>query len=151
MVSTRYTIEVTEAQARTIAEALDFYTRVVGLCQLDEVAWKHREHIDTSTPEGHERAEVLSQCMDDAALHAFGVARGASRGIHNPDVAVDCRVAYDVRQVLRYALASQRIAELEADGDAEGARHLRNTTCMRRYSPVGTEPAAVVTRKGVDE
>ena len=122
----------------------DFYTRVVGLCQLDEVAWAHREHIDTATPEGHERAEVLSRCMDDAALHVFGFAPGASRGIHHEDVPADCRVAYDLRCVLRRALAERRIAEREAAGDEQGAQHVRGTTCMRGFRGVGAEPAAVV-------
>gem|GEM_PF-6684750 len=144
VVTTRYTVTVTEAQARTMAEALDFYTRVVGLCQLDAVAWAHREHIDTATPEGHERAEVLSQCMDDAALHALGFAPGASRGIHSPDVPADCRVAYDLRCVLRRALAERRIAELEAAGGAKGAAYVRGTTDMRGFRGVGAEPAAVV-------
>ena len=99
--STRYTITVTAAQTRTMADALDFYTRVVGLCQLDEVAWAHREHIDTATPEGHERAEVLSRCMDDAALRSAGISAGTIRlsiGLEDADDLID-----DLKRALRTA------------------------------------------------
>lgn len=143
----RYTIDVTEAQAQAIADALDFYVRVVGLCQLDQVAWQHRAHMDISTEDGRERAAILSQCMDDAALHAFGFHMGASRGIHHPDVPAECRTMYDLRRVLRYALAERRVAELEAGGDTSGAAWLRNTVDMRRVVPVGDGPVAEVAAK----
>lgn len=144
---TRYTVDVTEAQARAIADALDFYVRVVGLCQLDQVAWQHRAHMDISTEDGRERAAILSQCMDDAALHAFGFDMGASRGIHHPDVPAECRTMYDLRRVLRHALAERRVAELEALGDTAGASWVRGTVDLHRVVPVGDGPMAEVAVK----
>lgn len=141
---TRYTIDVTEAQAQAIADALDFHVRVVGLCQLDQVAWQHRPHMDIGTEDGRERAAILSQCMDDAALHAFGFDMGASRGIHHPDVPAECRTMYDLRRVLRYALAERRVAEMEAEGDAAGASWVRGSVDLRRVVQVGYGPMAEV-------
>ena len=144
---TRYTIDVTEAQAQAIADALDLYVRVVGLAQLDEVASAHRMHLDLSSEAGSRAADTLATLMDAAKRCVFGLRSGASRGIHHPDVPAECRTMYDLRRVLRYALAGRRVAELEAEGDTSGAAWLRNTVDLRRVVPVGDGPMAEVAVK----
>lgn len=144
---TRYTLDVTEAQAQTIEDALDFYARVVGLAQLDEVASAHRMHLDLSSEAGSRAADTLATLMDAAKRCVFGLRSGASRGIHHPDVPVSCRMMYDLRRVVRRALAGRRVAELEAEGDTESATWVRRSVDMDRIAPVGEGPMAVVTVK----
>ena len=72
---------------------------------------------------------------------------GASRGIHHPDVPASCCMMYDLRRVVRRALAERRVAELEAEGDTSGAAWLRNTVDLRRVVPVGDGPMAEVAVK----
>lgn len=154
MSAARYAIEVTEAQAHAIADALDFYVRVVGLAQLDEVAAAHRMHMDLRDDAQRQTSEGLDALMGAAKVCAFGLRHGASRGIHSQDVPAVCLTMYDLRRVLRRALTGRRIAELEAEGDADGAAWLRGTVDMDRRAPVGEGPVAVVTlgqeREGSD-
>lgn len=144
---TRYTIDVTEAQAQATADALDFYVRVVGLAQLDEVASAHRAHFDLSSETGDAKADTLATLMDAAKRCVFGLRSGASRGIHHPDVPAECRMMYDLRRVVRRALAERRVAELEAEGDAEHATWVRRSVDLRRVVPVGDGPMAEVAVK----
>lgn len=140
---TRYRLDLSAEQAHTVSCALDLYVRIVGLGQLEEVLGVWCEQADRSDRFETDR-DALQHVIAAAKRIGWGFAANQSRGIHSDAVPEDARRAYDVRQVLRHAIASERVREARAEGDDEAARWVEMSVDMRSYSPVSSHPAAKV-------
>lgn len=140
---TRYRLDLSAEQAHTVSRALDLYVRIVGLGQLEEVLGVWSEQADRSDRFETDR-DALQHVIAAAKRIGWRFAANQSRGIHSDAVPEDARRAYDVRQVLRHAIASERVREARAEGDDEAARWVEMTVDMRPFAPVSSHPAAKV-------
>jgi hypothetical protein len=116
-----YRIEVNESQMRVLMDALDFYERVLGLGQLEEIEHGWRWDIGMS-PDFSEKSEALRNALAAAKMIGWGFPPNASRSIRSPEVPVRFRIAYDMTQVLRKTVSDVRLARFRADGKEECAR-----------------------------
>jgi len=142
---TTFRLEVNEEQALVLREALDVYERVLGLGQVEELEF--RWGMDRSpSQEGWERTRETMRFLCYAMKSAgWGHGPNSSHGIRSEKVPRKYRVAYDITQVLRHALAEARVAELEASGDRDLADRLRNTVDFDRFwsTEADVKPAVV--------
>jgi hypothetical protein len=123
---------------------LDLYVRIVGLGQLEEVLGIWSEQADARSDRFESDRDALQHAVAAAKRIGWGFALNQSRGIHSDAVPEDARRAYDVRQVLRHAIATERMREARAVGDDDAARWVEMSVDMRSYSPVSSHPAAKV-------
>lgn len=101
----RYLLEVSEAQARLISDALEFYSRI-GIGQIEMVEERFRWHNEFK--EHAEAREAGRTHLMVAKELLTGCPPNGSAGIHNPRVAEMNRRAYDIHQVIRNRLAWDR-------------------------------------------
>lgn len=141
---TRYRFDLSAEQAHTVSRALDLYVRIVGLGQLEEVLGIWSEQADVRSDRFESDRDALQHAIAAAKRIGWGFALNQSRGIHSDAVPEDARRAYDVRQVLRHAIATERMREARAVGDDDAARWVEMSVDMRSYSPVSSHPAAKV-------
>lgn len=95
----KYTLTVTEDQARIIHDALDLYTRI-GIGQFENVLEVYDRGCRLKPEQRHAIRESLL-CAKTAAGHP----RNGSWGIHHVKVADRFRSAYDIQQVVRHQIA----------------------------------------------
>lgn len=102
----KYILELTEKQAEVTVKALELLTRV-GVNQLSLVAWEmNPETADLVRDELRRLEDLLTR----ETRHSWGI-------LHEK-VPVVSRIAYDIMQVVRYQLGTDRKAEAEAKGVA---------------------------------
>jgi len=90
----KYTLTLTESQARTISRAVEFYSRSF-LGQLD--LW--HVSVDGQTLGYKERGAV--ECL---LKNMMNLSRGESFGIYSDKIPDEARVAWDIRKVIDYRL-----------------------------------------------
>lgn len=117
-----YHVTVSERQMQVLLDALDFYERVLGLGQLEEVEEGWRMDADVRDPQFVETSDVLRALMQDAKKQGWKLSPNSSRRIRDPGVAPRFRIAYDMTQVLRKAVSDRRLARLKAEGEDAAAR-----------------------------
>ncbi len=106
-----YSLQITEAHARTIMRALDFYMRI-GLLQFDEMVdvFPHLEKVADARGTFSDRWDlkraIKSTLNRFLAPEDFGP--GTNYSIINPDIPDDIRVAADIHDVIRNRLAWDR-------------------------------------------
>lgn len=150
----KYIITLDEKQAYILGDALDFFERVLGLGQLEEVENQWRWHADFQKPDTQSRSEALRHSLYAAKAIGWNLSANASYGIRSPEIAERYRIAYDMTQVLRKAKSDEKLREAEASGDAEAARWIRMTVDQRDFwatapevPPITVEPVAEKPRK----
>lgn len=143
-----YQIDVNELQMRVILDALDFYERVLGLGQLEEVEAGWREDADVRDPRFAETSDALLTLMRDAKRQGWKLEPNSSRSIRGPGVAPRFRIAYDMTQVLRKAVSDRRLARLKAEGKEDAARWESRSVSQHVFWATCPEvPPAVVSWK----
>jgi hypothetical protein len=120
-----WTISLDHYQLRLMAEALEFFERVLGLGQIEELAWALAFRIPGpyNSARSHE-TEVLLKRVKHVV---FGLDANQSFGIYNRDVPEKFRVAYDMMKVLRKRLVETSIQEAQEKGEHENAGRLSMT------------------------
>lgn len=108
---TKFTITVDENQARTISNALDFYTRIC-LGQFEEIGYMVRvKHIpvgsNISADNVGSRIDVANQVsnyINDAKM-ALGHSPNGSWGIFSGEIPVAAKRCYEIQKVIDKAVA----------------------------------------------
>lgn len=96
-------LEITEKQANVIMDALELYVRI-GIGQFDKI----KDHPTIHNHIWNNHREEYHYFADDELLAVrnklFDLSYGlnASHGIHSPLIDDSNRVAYDIKQVIRY-------------------------------------------------
>lgn len=112
-------------EANIVLDSLDFYERVIGLGQIEEVFSKI--NLFSSNRLRLSGIEAMGSFSHPLKRILWGHSPTSSFGIHSSSISDDFRVIYDMIQVLRYAIHSVSVRESESVGD-EG------TLMMLRYS-----------------
>lgn len=97
--SKQYKLTLSEAQAKVVAKACEFYARI-GYGQYSEILWNF---MDLKNDDDVERRDEAERLLFEARAQIYpnlGKQRGASYGIGRND---EWDRSYDVYQVLRYA------------------------------------------------
>lgn len=101
--SKQYKLALSEAQARVVAKACEFYARI-GYGQYSEILWNF---MDLKNDDAIERRDEAERLLFEARAQIYpelGKLRGASYGIGRND---EWDRSYDVYQVLRYAFEKE--------------------------------------------
>jgi hypothetical protein len=117
-----YQIELNEKQMQVLQDALDFYERVLGLGQLEEIENHWRHDVKFPDPEFQSKSDGLRFSLYAAKAAGWNLSPNSSRGIRSPDVPERFRIAYDMTQVLRKASSDLRLQRFKEEGNEEGAR-----------------------------
>lgn len=119
----RYTISITEDQAQVIADACDLLARV-HMGQLEAVRYALEYQIHDT-----EKMALFDAVLRGASafIHPFG--RSGSYGINSPEIHERARVAFDVYQVIKQRLLSDR-----------GEKNPRGFFPSSRETPATIEP-----------
>lgn len=100
----KYTIEVDEDQAQAISVACEFMGRI-AMGQFTEIAtgWMFNWKVD------HEQKNVAEKILQAAKGMLTDLGRSHPYySISSPEVPDQCRIAYDLHQVIRHRLAWDR-------------------------------------------
>lgn len=110
MFDQKYTLQLTENQARIISEALDLFSRI-GMGQLKEVVSVLRQNpLPNSNLE--ERINFLSEIRNKLDILAKYWMKGPGyHGITSKLISDKFRIAWDIQQVIRHRLAWDRKSE----------------------------------------
>jgi hypothetical protein len=138
MAKYKFTIEIDEEMLQLMLEALEFYERVVGLGQIEEVGYAYRlkKKLTTSWTEHNERMKIADLALDTFKMAVVGMPRNQSHGIYSPEVNDNIKKMYDMYKTLRKSLAESRLREAIEAGNTETANHLRMTVDMQGFSGV---------------
>jgi hypothetical protein len=117
-----YQISVNEEQMRVIQDALDFYERVLGLGQLEEVENHWRWDANVKSDDFQSKSDSIRFSLYAAKAAGWNMSPNSSRGIRSPDVPKRFRVAYDMTQVLRKFSSDLRINRALREKDIEAAK-----------------------------
>jgi hypothetical protein len=132
MSDTTFQVVLTERQLKHMNEALDFYVRVVGLGQLEEVAAVLRA-VQFGAKDVMLRNESLEHVLRAAKFIAFGLAPNQSYGIRAKEVPMVCKEVYDMHQVIRKALSDESIRRAEREQDTTTASWLKHTVSQNEF------------------
>jgi len=147
MAKYKFTIEADEEMLQLMTEAIEFYERVVGLGQIEEVSYAYRSRKkDTTSWEDHNnRMKIAELALDAFKMAVVNMSRNQSYGIYSPEVPDKFKKSYDMYKTLRKALATSRVHEAEKEGAEETAKRLRMTVDMDGFSGVyfGSPPVSV--------
>jgi hypothetical protein len=105
----KYTIHLTERQARVIVDALDLFSRI-GMGQLKEVAYVLRQNpLPSYDPDLEIRTNLLFKIRDKLDILARYWMKGPGYyGITSKSISDKFRIAWDIQQVVRHRLAWDR-------------------------------------------
>jgi hypothetical protein len=105
----KYTLHLTERQARVIVDALDLFSRI-GMGQLKEVAYVLRQNpLPSSDPDLEARTTLLSEIRDKLdTLSRYWMKGPGFYGITSKSISDRFRIAFDIQQVIRHRLAWDR-------------------------------------------
>jgi hypothetical protein len=108
--SKRYTLHLTEKQARVIVNALDLYSRI-GMGQLKEVAYVLRAQnigakTDAEIQEHSDQINIIRDRLE--ALSRYWMNGPGYHSIASQKISDVFRVAWDIQQVVRHRLAWDR-------------------------------------------
>lgn len=133
-----YTIQLNEQQMQIMRDALDFYERVLGLGQLEEIESHWRWDADVRGKDFQEKSEAIRYSLYSAKLIGWGCGPGASRGIRSENVPARFQIAYDMTQAIRKSMSDVRIFKANIEKDMETVTRLMNTVDQNEYWP--TQP-----------
>lgn len=138
-------LKMNHHQLRLLAEALEFYERVLGLGQFEEIGWalsmQRPGPYDASLRNDIEHLLVLLK------KRAFNLDRNQSFGIYSKEVAEKFRVSYDMFKVIRKRLAETQIARLRMNGHTKDAERVSMTVWNDEvFASSTTEPLITVTK-----
>jgi hypothetical protein len=125
--SKQYKLTLSEAQAKIVGKACEFYARI-GYGQYSEILWNF---MDFTADDAHERRDEAERLLFEARAQIYpdlGKMRGASYGIGRND---ELDRSYDVYQVLRYAF--------EKENDKLTFRHEPFTLLNEEFAMVEVE------------
>lgn len=101
-------LELTSKQADVLVSALDLYSRIL-IGQFEEIAHLSLVHnVDMLPEKMMERHHQFSDELRKLKERLLAIPRNGSFGIHSKKVSDLARVAYDIQQVVRNALAWER-------------------------------------------
>lgn len=104
-------LELTGKQADVLVSALDLYSRIL-IGQFEEIAHLSLVYNVDMLPENMmERHHQFSDELRKLKERLLAIPRNGSFGIHSREVNDAARVAYDIQQVVRNALAWERTPE----------------------------------------
>jgi len=126
--SRRYHLECNENQIKVLKQALDFYERVLGLGQLEEINSLWRIYYRGSIEDLNQKSCTIEHALYAAKSAGWGFAPNVSMSIRSETVHEDFRIAYDMTQVIRKKISDARIEDLEKkDGSEDSIRYLKMT------------------------
>ena len=147
-------IECSLEQAQLIAQALEFYERVLGLGQLEEILSQQTFLGRPGAEQEGKRAHVKRALYLLKYLH-FGLSEYESRGIYSSEIPIRVLRMYDMMKTIRHKLARYQYEQGElAAASAEeenadlGHRHLRYTVDFDPHYPMSEDTPIVVTVVG---
>lgn len=97
------TITLTERQARTLADALDLYSRI-GMGQLESMLWTLKD----SYPDKYEEIENADWLISALKKQVFGFSKTRAYSIYSTNVPVAHRNAFDMYKQVRHTLEQSR-------------------------------------------
>lgn len=105
----KLTIELSSAQAYILRDALDAYSRLlagqVSIPVRDTAAYIFLHQRAFDSMEFYERSQKITAKLDELQQLITGLDSGVSFGIYAEEVPDQARQAYDLQQVIRYAIA----------------------------------------------
>lgn len=128
-----YTIQLNEQQMHVMRDALDFYERVLGLGQLEEIEFCWRWDADVRGKDFQEKSDAIRHALYSAKLIGWGFGPGASRSIRSGDVPIRFRIAYDMTQVVRKTMSDAAIQRAKIEKNMDTVRHLKMTVDQNEY------------------
>jgi hypothetical protein len=121
-------IECNESQMGVLKDALDFYERILGLGQLEELEMRWRMNYEGPIEDLDEKSCIIRHCLYGAKRSGWGLSPHVSMSIRSETVPKDFRIAYDMTQIIRKKISDARIEELEGShGNEDLIRHLKMT------------------------
>lgn len=143
----KYKIVVSDRQLGVLLEALEFYERVLGLGQVEELEWAWRAHADVTDVAFDERSRAIRASCEDIKKIGWHLGMTSSHSIHSNKVPVPMRIAYDMTQMLRKARAEENYKARAKEGQAR-----RDSVDFRDYRSVyPDEPPLSIEVMGVLE
>lgn len=123
------TLTLDAQDAALVAEALEFYTRVAGIGQLEEALHPWRLHDYVSS----DKLEKAQKLIDDLKFTLLGLHPNASFAIRNGQVSQKAKRAYEIYSQMRHK-------KFVADGGVE----------RLSWSVHATPPSPVTNKKAPD-
>jgi len=132
--SRRYQIDCEESQLKVLKDALDFYERVLGLGQLEEISYLWRIFYQEPPEDLSHKSRTVEHALLAAKNAGWGMAPDVSMSIRSETVPRSFRIAYDMTQVIRKSMSDAKIEELEREEGSESTlKHLRMTVDRDRF------------------
>lgn len=104
----KYTLEISENQARVIRDALEAFARV----HLGQFGMAIEFILLLSpTSDKTESRDQIRILLDKASSIYTGMSSSASFGIYSDEISKDARTAWDIYQVIRHRLSTEYLKE----------------------------------------
>ena len=129
----KWVLELEDVHLEVLLTALDFWERVLGLGQLEEIEYAWRWDADVRAEDFQEKSAALRSVLDAAKSIGWGLPGNASWGIRSDKVPERFQIAYDMQKAIKKVRCDHRIA---TSTDEKEIRHLSMTVDCAPYRPI---------------
>ena len=149
--SPRVTIKCSADQAKLIAMALEFYERVIGLGQTEEILaeWSMQANF---SPDYSARRSHIKYLLFLLKYMMYDLREHENRGIYHSSIPRRVHQMYDIMKMIRHKIVRFEYEEGQRQGLAENLeeedypdRHLRYTVNFDKVTPICDDPLIEVT------
>lgn len=130
-----YTIHLDEQQMQVLRDSLDFYERVLGLGQLEEVEHRWRWDMDVLKRDFQARSDGLRHSLYAAKSIGWDLSSNSSRSVRSELIPTKYRIAYDMTQIIRKVMSDVSIEKAKIENDEKTVRFLNMTVDQNSYWP----------------
>lgn len=109
--------------ARMIFDSLEFYERVIGLGQAEEIFSRINLHFSRRI--GFKELEIIRSFSITLKSLLWGHSSSSSFGIHSSSISNDFRIIYDIIQVVRHTFYNIDVMKANESGDKDNLNNLR--------------------------
>lgn len=146
-----YTITLSEEQIQVLRTALDFYERVLGLGQLEEIEYHWRWYADVKNESFDKTSQALKGIIHAMKVIGWNLYPNESYGIHSEQIKKPYRIAYDMTQIIRKAMSDVSIARAKNNNDEDLLRYLKGTVDRNDYYPTYPELEPIKVTINIEE
>jgi uncharacterized glyoxalase superfamily protein PhnB len=129
----KYTITLDSKQLNIISRAIDFYERVIGLGQLEEISWMWRNNNNPRDENYESNYFIINSALNIIKKAGWGHDPNESHSIYSNNVPEEFKILYDITQKIRKCVNDVEISKAKEEGDFERVRHLEMTVNNRSF------------------
>lgn len=128
----KWVLELEDVHLEVLLSALDFWERVLGLGQLEEIEYAWRWDADVKAEDFREKSDALRSALNAAKWIGWELPGNASLGVRSEKVPERFQIAYDMQKAIKKVRCDYRIA---TSTDEKEIRHLSMTVDSDPYWP----------------